>query len=75
MDNTIITFCDKYNKYGVDPDPDYHGLTIGDFESAFLGNLEATYIFEKANHLFVEHRRFLGTYRVQQTDSFPWQLL
>jgi hypothetical protein len=29
MGNTIVTFLDKYYKYGVDPDPDRHGLTIG----------------------------------------------
>jgi hypothetical protein len=29
MGNTIITFLDKYYKYGIDPDPDCHGLTIG----------------------------------------------
>jgi hypothetical protein len=28
MGNTIVSFLDKYNEYGVDPDPDWRGLTI-----------------------------------------------
>ena len=35
MGNTIVSFQDKYYEYGVDPDPDRRGLTIGGFESFF----------------------------------------
>jgi hypothetical protein len=31
MGNTIVSFLDKYYEYGVDPDPDRRGLTIGGF--------------------------------------------
>jgi hypothetical protein len=63
MGNTIVTFCDKYYKYGVNPDPDRQGLTIGGFESAFSADLEAMYIFKKLNNLLERHVTFLGTYR------------
>jgi hypothetical protein len=62
MGNTIVSFREKYCKYGVNPDPDRHGLTIGRFESAFLEDLEATYIFEKLHHLLEQHVQFIGTY-------------
>jgi hypothetical protein len=62
MGNTIISFLDKYYKYGVDPDPDRRGLTIWSFESAFLANLEASYIFDKLRRIWERHVRFLGTY-------------
>jgi hypothetical protein len=41
MGDTIVTFQDKYYKYGVDADPNRDGLTIGRFELAFLADLEA----------------------------------
>jgi hypothetical protein len=47
----ILTFLDKYYKYGVDPDPNRCGLTIGGFESAFKADLKVFYIFDKLmNH-------------------------
>jgi hypothetical protein len=61
MGNTIVRFRDKYYKYGVDPDPNHRSLTIGGFKSAFLADLEATYIFEKLHHLLEQHVRFIGT--------------
>ncbi len=63
MGNTIVTFQDKYNKYGVDANPNRHGLTIGGFESAFLADLEASYIFDNLNYLLERHMYFIGTYR------------
>ena len=57
-------------EYGVDPDPDRHGLTIGGFESAFLADLEATYLFEKLTHLFEAHTKFVGTYRDDEIVVF-----
>jgi hypothetical protein len=68
--NTIVTFCDKYYEYGVDPDPDRRGLTIGDFESAFLANLEASYIFDKLDILMKRHMKFLGTYHEDKIIIF-----
>jgi hypothetical protein len=48
--------------YRVDPDPDKRGVTIGGFESAFLADLEASYIFDKSKIIWERHARFLGTY-------------
>ncbi len=62
MVNTIVSFRDKYYKYGVDPNPNRHGLTIGGFKSAFLADLEATYIIKKLHHLLEQHIRFIDTY-------------
>jgi hypothetical protein len=55
MGNTFVSFHNKYYKYGVDPDPDCQGLTIGGFESAFFRDLEALNIFKKLNYLLEWH--------------------
>jgi hypothetical protein len=70
MGNTIVSFRDKYYKYGVNPNPNHHGLTIGSFKSAFLADLEATYIFKKLHHLLEQHVRFIGTYRADKIIVF-----
>ena len=70
MGNTIVSFRDKYYEYGVNPDPDRRGLTIGGFESAFLADLEATYLFDKLNHIFESHTKFIGTYRDDEIVVF-----
>jgi hypothetical protein len=51
MGNTIVSFRDKYYKYGVNPNPNRNSLTIGSFKSVFLADLEAMYIFKKLHHL------------------------
>jgi hypothetical protein len=73
MGNTIVSFRDRYYEYGVNPDPDHRGLTIGGFESAFLANLEATYIFDKLKHLLERHVHFIGTYRNDEIVVFCGQ--
>jgi hypothetical protein len=73
MGNEIVSFLDKYYKYGVEPDPDRRGLTIGGFESAFLANLEASYIFNKLRHIWERHVRLLGTYRDDNIIVFNGQ--
>jgi hypothetical protein len=70
MGNTIVSFRDKYYKYGVNPNPNHRGLTIGGFESAFLADLEATYIFEKLHHLLEQQVRLIGTYRNDEIIVF-----
>ncbi len=70
MGNTIITFRDKYYEYGVDPDPDQRGLTIGGFDSAFLADPETTCIFDKLSNLMMEHLKFLETYRDNELIIF-----
>ena len=68
-----MSFRDTYYEYGVDPDPDRRGLTIGGFESAFLADLEATYIFDKLKHLLDRHVHFIGTYRDDEIVVFRGQ--
>jgi len=70
MGNTIVSFQDKYYEYGVDPDPDRRGLTIGGFESAFLADLEASNIFDKLHYLLEQHVKFIGTYRDDEIIVF-----
>jgi hypothetical protein len=70
MGNTIVLFLDKYYEYGVDPDPERQGLTIGGFESAFLADLEASYIFDKLKYIWERHVRFLGTYHNDEIIVF-----
>jgi len=55
MGNTIVSFLDKYYEYGVNLDPERQGLTIGGFESAFLVDLEASYIFDKLKYIWERH--------------------
>jgi hypothetical protein len=73
MGNTIVSFRDRYYEYGVDNDPNRRGLTIGGFESAFLADLECSFIFEKLQHLFVHHTYFVGTYRDDEIIVFRGQ--
>jgi hypothetical protein len=63
MGNTIVSFLNKYYEYSIDPDPDRRRLTIEGFKSAFLADLEATYIFDKLNHLLARHVHFIGAYQ------------
>jgi hypothetical protein len=70
MGNAIVSFRDKYYEYGVNPDPNRRGLTIGGFESAFLADLEATYIFEKLHYLLEQHVKFIDTYRDDEIIVF-----
>ncbi len=60
MGNTIILFLDKYYEYGVGPDPERQGLTIGGFKSAFLADLEASYIIDKLKYIWERHVQFLA---------------
>jgi hypothetical protein len=58
MVNLIVSFLDKYYEYGVNPDPDRQGLLIGDFELAFLADLEASYIIDKLKTIWERHVQF-----------------
>jgi hypothetical protein len=67
LDQEKICLCLDILKFSmgntsVDPDPDCRGLTIGRFESAFLADLEGTYLFDKLHHLMERHVRFIGTF-------------
>ncbi len=75
MGDTIVSFLDKDFKYGVDPDPNKRGLTIREFESAFLANLEASYILIKLRYILERHIRFSCTYRDDEIVAFNGQKL
>jgi hypothetical protein len=75
MGNTIVTFLDRYYEYGIYPDPDCCGLTIRGFESAFLANLEATYLFDELHPHMEEHVRSIGTYHDDEIILFHVQCL
>jgi hypothetical protein len=46
---------------------------LEDFESAFLVNLEASYIFDKLRHIWERHVKLLGTYRDNEIIVFNGQ--
>ena len=53
MSSTLLTFEDKYYEYG-EKCIETKGLSIGGYESAFLEDLVASYLFEKCNNQFKE---------------------
>ena len=53
MSSTVLTFEDKYYEYG-EKSIKTKGLAIGRYESAFLTDLVASYLFEKCNKQFKE---------------------
>ena len=67
MDNTFVTFEDKYWKYGGFLPVEEKGLTIGVFESAFFAYLVASYILEISEDHF-EDSTYNGIYRDDGID-------
>ena len=53
MSSTLLTFEDKYYEYG-EKGIETKSLAIGGYESAFLEDLVASYLFEKCNNQFKE---------------------
>ena len=75
MGNTLITFRDKYYEYGVEEDPKERALTIGGYDSAWLADLVAGYLMEKAeenNHF--DNTHFVGMYRDDGNLAFKGSL-
>ena len=62
ISNTLLTFQDRFFEYGGDCDPDKRGLTIGGYESAWLADLVAAFILEKAKSNF-KKTSYYGIYR------------
>ena len=52
MRSTLISFQDKYYEYKGNSNEDDIGLAIGGYESAFLADLVASFIFEKTKTFF-----------------------
>jgi hypothetical protein len=48
MGNTLLTFVDKYYKYGGDLDIEDRGRTIGGYESAWLADLCMEYVMDNS---------------------------
>ena len=63
MGNTLISFKEKLYEYGGSVNPMKRGLTIGGYESAWLADLVASWIFEKNEDLFKKTSLFKGIYR------------
>ena len=53
MSSTLPTFEDKYYEYG-EKGIETKGLVIGGYESAFLADLVASYLFKKCSNQFKE---------------------
>jgi hypothetical protein len=62
MGATLLTFMDKYYEYGGDEEADDQGLTIGDYELAWLADLVAAYILENTGNHFAM-AKYQGIYR------------
>eukprot|EP00957_Ditylum_brightwellii_P026628 2013265-Ditylum_brightwellii.AAC.1 len=67
MKNTLVSFRDKYFNYkgaakGDDLTVEDSALAIGGFESAFLADLVASYLFEMTGKKFIE-ARYKSIYR------------
>ena len=60
MNNTLLTFVDKYYEYGETTDPEEKALTIGGYESAWLADLVAAYILCNLEDLFTGTSDFFG---------------
>ena len=52
MKNTLVSFIDKYYKYGGEMEDEKRGLTIGGYESAWLADLVAAYLLEMMKEKF-----------------------
>ena len=63
MGNALITFIDKYYKYGGLDYKENRGLTIGGYESAWLADLVASYVLDSAINLFSNTTNYYGIYR------------
>lgn len=62
MNNTLISFQDKYYEYDGGRNLNNKGLTIGGYESAWLADLVAAFILDNTEDCFKESR-FCGIYR------------
>ena len=62
MSNTLITFLDKYYKYGTLNAVEDKRLTIGGYESAWLADLVAAFILNHTTKHFL-NTEYFGIYR------------
>jgi hypothetical protein len=54
IENTLLTFVDKYYEYDSKREIQDKGLTIGGYESAWLADLVAAFVLENCEDLFVD---------------------
>ena len=52
--NCLITFRDKYFRYGSSDDPKMRHLSIGGFDSAFYADLVACYLLDMSEDVWKE---------------------
>jgi hypothetical protein len=62
MGNTLLTFVNKYYKYGGDLDVEDRGLTIGGYELAWLTDLCLAYIMDNSRDI-LDELVYEGIYR------------
>jgi hypothetical protein len=62
MGNTLLTFVDKYYKYGGDLNVEDRGLTIGGYESAWLADLCMAYVTDNSRDI-LDELVYEGIYR------------
>ena len=63
MSNCLINFREKYLQYGKERDPLKRVLTIGGYDSAWLADLTACYILERAEPVWSEQFAYFKIYR------------
>ena len=63
MSNCLINFREKYLQYGKEKDPLKRVLTIGGYDSAWLADLTACYILERAEPVWSEQFEYFKIYR------------
>jgi hypothetical protein len=62
MGNNLLTFVDKYYKYGGDLDVEDRGLTIGGYELAWLADLCMAYVMDNSMDI-LDELVYEGIYR------------
>ena len=64
MGNTLLTFDGRYYEYrSAATDPSQSGLTIGGYESAWLADLVASYLFIQTKDVFSHTSHYNVMYR------------
>jgi hypothetical protein len=62
MENTLLTFVNKYYEYDGDLDVEGRGLTIGGYESAWLADLCMAYVMDNSRDI-LDDLVYDGIYR------------
>jgi hypothetical protein len=69
MGNTLLTFVNKYHKYGGNLDVEDRGLTIGGYQLAWLANLCMAYVMDNSRDI-LDEPIYEGIYRDDSITVF-----